>query len=435
MNAVHGVNIVGHFTAPSGVGEIARLLARTLEENSTPHTVVGDRARPSGTATLYDTTVVCVNPDSLPRIVNAVPADLFSGRRSVGFWWWEVERFPRHWRWATQLFDELWVGSEYVQAALEPVVDLPVHVFPVPVPKPQPVASDRTRFGLPTQFLFFFSFNYESIFARKNPLGLIEAFRAAFIDRTDVALVIHATNGSGHTAERRQLIEAADVDPRIILMEERLSPDDYESLYEVCDAYVSLHRAEGFGLTIARAMARGKPTVATGYSGNLEFMDPEYTYLVPFTLEAIPDGLPYAAGATWAAPDIDVAARMMREIVDDPEQARRLAVRARDRLLHEHSFERAARFVDERFASLPPSSSVANDGFASVARRLLRGPDLRSTRRSVQWARRAARPFFRPHVDYQVEVTQRLLEAIDARFAAIEQRLERVEDRLSARRD
>jgi hypothetical protein len=105
-----------------------------------------------------------------------------------------------------------------------------------------------------------------------------------------------------------------------------------------CDAYVSLHRAEGFGLTLAETMALGKPALATAYGGNLEFMNEKNSYLVPYTFTGIPAGCdPYPAGSRWAEPDLDAAAELMRHIVEHRDAAHETGARARRDILELHS--------------------------------------------------------------------------------------------------
>ena len=99
------------------------------------------------------------------------------------------------------------------------------------------------------------------------------------------------------------------------------------------DAYVSLHRAEGFGLPLAEAMLLGKPAVATNYSGNLDFMTPRNSWLVDFRRVALDRGhRPYPAGGTWAEPDLDHAAEQMRHVYRHREDANEVARRGRDEL-------------------------------------------------------------------------------------------------------
>jgi glycosyltransferase involved in cell wall biosynthesis len=424
-----GVNVVGYLSASSGLGEIARLLVRSLVAGGIPHVAVDQRIHIRRSRNLFDTTVVCVNPAELSSWTHGGARELFSTRRTVGFWWWEVERFPKYWRWAAQLFDEIWVGSDHVRSSVAEVVDTPVHTFPVPVVVPESALRSRQQLGLPDGFVFLFSFNYESVFLRKNPIGLVTAFAKAFADRDDVWLVLKTIHGDRYRRERAELHDVARAVPNVSLLESSLPAGDYHALYAASDAYVSLHRAEGFGLTIAEAMALGKPVIATGYSGNLEFMRADDSYLVPWSPSSIPEGLPYPAGSIWAEPDLDEAARLMRSVVDRTDEAQARALRARERLMQERSPQLAASFVEERIAELADSPPARRKGLDIAAEHLLRGPNLYSTRPWLDWARQLARPFFRPYFDHEVEAGQLILEAVDERIRELEARIEELEDR------
>jgi glycosyltransferase involved in cell wall biosynthesis len=169
---------------------------------------------------------------------------------------------------------------------------------------------------------------------RKNPLGAVEAFARAFRRDERVTLWLRATNalGAGCRAQLRRLVDRAaatgldirlDVGPR--------SRAEILRLLAASDAYLSLHRAEGFGYTCAEAMALGVPTIATGYSGNLEFMTSGNSYLVEASEceVRIPDG-PFVRGSLWAEPDLAHAAERMRQVLLDREEARSVARRGRE---------------------------------------------------------------------------------------------------------
>lgn len=350
----------------------------------------------------------------LPGLVETLGRALFRDRRTIGFWWWEVDRLPPVMGWASHLVDEIWVGSEHVRGAIAPGVSKPVYTFPVPIVRPRIEAVDRAEFEIPGgRFAFIFSFNFWSIFERKNPLGLIEAFSRAFSPNEGPVLVLKTIGGKSYRRQLRDLHAAAASREDVIVLEQGLPAERYHGLIATCDAYASLHRAEGFGLTIAEAMALGKPAVATGYSGNLEFMTDLNSYLVPTATVPIPAGLePYAAGGVWADPELDAAASLLRRVVERPEEARAKADQALTDIAGEHGFESAAGFIRDRLAAPVAPREVPRDTVERAAYELMWGPDLELAR---PWARRlrgALRPFLRPYIDHQRRVSGLLLEAM-----------------------
>jgi glycosyltransferase involved in cell wall biosynthesis len=424
-----GVNVVGYTRDHTGLGEIARLLIAALEHGGIPHTVIAAgrrtlRERLRQPEAQYDTNLVCVNAELLPGLVETVGHSFFKDRRTIGFWWWEVERFPAVMGWAAHLVDEIWVGSDHVRQAIEADVSKPVHTFPVPVIRPRVAHLTRREIGIPEErFAFAFSFNFVSVFERKNPLGLLDAFSRAFAPDEGPILVVKTVNGGKFPGELARLRAAAAARPDVFIIDRSLAPAQYHGLIAACDAYASLHRAEGFGLTIAEAMALGKPAVATGYSGNLEFMNEGNSYLIPSELVPIPAGLePYTAGGRWADPDLDSAAAALRRVVAEPDDARSKAGTALGELERGHSFENAAAFVSERLSDdshrLP---AVPLDLVDRAAYELMWGPDLETARPWARRLRQVIRPFLRPYVDHQRRVGALVLEALRERERVVEQ--------------
>jgi hypothetical protein len=191
-----GVNVVGYVNETSGLGEVARLLIATLHRGGIPYAVVpvgprSLRARLRRPEPVYDTNLVCVNAKYLPALVESTGRSFLQQRRAIGFWWWEVDRFPPEMGLASHLVDEIWVGSDHVKGAIEAMVSKPVHTFPLPIVRPPVAPIRRADLGIPDRrFAFAFSFSFWSVFERKNPLGLIEAFSRAFAPDEGPVLVL-----------------------------------------------------------------------------------------------------------------------------------------------------------------------------------------------------------------------------------------------------
>jgi glycosyltransferase involved in cell wall biosynthesis len=329
--------------------------------------------------TSYDTTLLCVNADMTPTVAASIPS-LLQGSYRIGMWYWEVEDFPVSQRGGFQHVDEVWVATDFVRRAIERHSPVPVRTITPPLPQPRPTPS-RTRadLGLPDRPFFLFSFDFLSTVERKNPWGLVDAFQAAFSLGEGPLLVIKSINAERRPdqAERLRLRVAGSSD--ILLLENYLGAEDRDALVALCDCYVSLHRSEGLGLTMAEAMALGKPVIATGYSGNLQFMTEANSFLVPWTPTSIPDGCePYPPGGTWAEPDLEAAARLMRMVLDDNEMAASRGRQGAEDVRTLHSPEIAGRQVSARLAELAPARRArrragTRQQFLARARRALPG--------------------------------------------------------------
>src|SRR4051812_11181890 len=200
----------------------------------------------------------------------------FRGRRVVGLWWWEVMAFPARWLRAFDAVDEVWVGSRFVADALAAVSPVPVVAIPMPVATPRPARGGRAALGLPDGFAFGFVFDYASVVERKNPLGLIEAFRRAFPPGGGVgpALVLKTIGGDRDADAHGAVLAAAAGHPGIRVIDRHLAPAEKDALIAHLDCYVSLHRSEGFGLTLAEAALLNVPVIATDYGGTRDFLTP-----------------------------------------------------------------------------------------------------------------------------------------------------------------
>lgn len=344
-----GVNAVGYFRAELGIGEAARLLINALEAQGVPYStttygktvsrqdhVFHDRP-PNGSA--YDINVLCVNADCTRQFAHDIGRAFFAGRHTVGYWFWEVDRFPDVMHAAFDVVDEVWAASDFVASAIRASRRKPVFVVPLPVVVPRASRTiTREQLGLDGRFMFLQIFDFMSVMERKNPLGLIEAFSRAFSPNEGPTLVLKTINGERSLTERERLRAAAENRSDILIIDSYYSAEEKNALLGSCDCYVSLHRSEGLGLTIAEAMALGKPVIATGYSGNLQFMTPENSYLVNYGMSGVPTGCgPYPQTASWAEPDLDEAARFMREVYERPSYARTRAERGQLDVLQRHN--------------------------------------------------------------------------------------------------
>jgi len=338
-----GVNLLGYARGEFGIAENVRSYARAVERAGHPFRIfnfdVGTASRQRDHSmekhfsdTLrYADNVFFINADQMQIARDVLGRAAFAGHHNIGFWVWELEKFPRDWHGAFDLVDEVWVPTEFVRSAIAASTNKPVVRLPKAIEFEAPESMGRAHFGLPRdEFVFLFSYDFNSFASRKNPEATIAAFRAAFADGVKgVRLLVKSTNGGRFPEKLSVLQQSVGDDPRIEVRDGFLSREEMFGLQNGIDCYVSLHRSEGFGLGMAECMYLGKPVIATGYSGNLDFMDQDNSLLVDYKMVPLRNGdYPYWQGQQWADADVAHAARLMRQVFDDREFARRIGAAA-----------------------------------------------------------------------------------------------------------
>ncbi len=362
-----GANIIGYARGELGIGEDSRMCALALAQAETPFAVVniplGSNTREAddyldaclAEGAPYPVNIFCLTGLDTARLWLERGEALFCGRKNVGYWPWELPAWPEAMAGAYDLVDELWVSSAYTRDAFARSAPIPVRLLPMAVSVDRLTPRPREYFGLPRdRFLFLYTFDCNSYLARKNPLAAIRAFQAAFPRGVEpAALVLKGMNAREGDARWGALAEAAAPDGRILFLHGTLDRGDVLGLFAACDAYVSPHRAEGFGRTLAEAMLLGKPVVATGHSGNADFLTPRTGFPLPYRLVPIAPGeYPFGQGLVWAEPDADALARGMRRVFEEPELAARRARAGRDLVTARHHPQAVGRAYRERLLEL-----------------------------------------------------------------------------------
>ena len=353
-----GVNVFGHFSYPSGLRASAQLIIESLRTANFDFSLINV---PVGLATdecegsmfsgpeVFDISIVHVEPEPFFEVVRqrANVMDRKPRPYQIGYWYWELDTIPPSWDSAAQQCDEIWTATQFIADALRARYSMPVHVFMPGIELPEFGHLPRSHYGLPEdEFIFLFNFHMSSTLERKNPLGLIRAFKQAFNQDDRAMLVIKILYGSQHPREKKKLLTEAQ-GANILIIDEVYSKEETLNLMRVSDAYVSLHRSEGLGLTMAEAMLLGRPTIATRYSGNMDFMNDDNSLLVHFEYKFLKkDYPPYPAGCRWAEPSVEQAAHYMYKLYADRDFGRELGLRAQAdiqrRLSHSESGKRMA---------------------------------------------------------------------------------------------
>lgn len=331
--------LVGHPFAPIGRGEDVRCTFRALHAAALRPTVLDlyrlnrpdsdmvEEIQPFLSTQPGKLNLFHINGDEVETALGTFGGPSPKDAYNVIYPAWELSRYPQAWAAQLDRFDEIWAPTQFIFEALSPVVSKPLLRMPLACEVVLSSFRSRRYFGIrESSYAFLFFFDFRSYAARKNPFAVVQAFAALRQHRptADTCLVIK-THGSETAPEAmRALKEAiAPFRDRVVLIDLAMTDNDTKNLVYNCDAFVSLHRAEGFGRGLAEAMYLGKPVIATAYSGNMDFTDRDSAYLVDYQLIPVKPGeYPYGEAQVWADASVDQAAAHMVTLVDSPEQGR-----------------------------------------------------------------------------------------------------------------
>lgn len=341
-----GVNLFGYASSTLGIGEDVRTCQEALERVGVPTAIIDistkhaskeqrEKARKEfDSYAPYAFNLICMTAEEHARIVLELGLAVFNERYNIGYWPWELSKWPREWLPFFGLVDEIWGSSRHTYHAIKESIgknNRPSTLYiPLGVSRILPITtkkriSVRNTYELPrTDLIIICSFDGRSSFWRKNPWGAIQAFQRAFPIKNDfeTSLVIKTLHASVDPDEWEKLNETAKHDQRIQLIDASLSREEILNLYGCCDVLLSMHRAEGFGRILAESLLLGLDVVATNYSGSTDFCHAENYYPIDYELTSVPDGAyPYAAGQEWAEPSVDHAAHLLTKIYSKRKKA------------------------------------------------------------------------------------------------------------------
>jgi len=307
----------------------------------------------------YDTSVVCVNPDQSLHLRTHVPANVLGDRYVIGYWFWELPQLPDEWITEFEFTDEVWAPTRFIGEAVSLKSPVPVVRIPPVVHLNQGKVFSRDQLGLPEQrFLFLAMFDTRSVLQRKNPLGVLRAFKAAFHESaSNVGLVMKFNNPDYDDPLLQAVQEEMAGHDNVLVLDGSMDRDEVTSLIKACDCLVSLHRSEGFGLGPAEAMSVGKPAIITNWSGNTDYMTDDNSIAIDYELVSLgQDYGPYKAHQHWAEPDLEQATHWMKKIVENPALAKRIGSRARETINSNFSPEAVGRKIQARLAQIRANS-------------------------------------------------------------------------------
>lgn len=342
---------VGYIEAMLGLGEASRGLIVAAVDSGVamrllPYNYgVENRFLASFMSERYDLsgahpiTILDISVDALPEAIRRLGEARLGKSYTILRAYWELPSAPQEWGPIVAFVDEIWVASEFIRQSLSTVFSGPIVVIPPIVAISAATFFTREHFSLRDNVYYFvFSFDFHSSIARKNPLAVIQAFQAAFDHNYKAVGLIIKCHGVDKKYDEIKAMIAAIIatDNRISLIDAALSRDEFISLLKVSDCYVSLHRAEGFGLGMAEAMLLEKCVIGTNFSGNVDFLSEETGFPINFTLKAVEaDEYAHAAGQFWAEPKLDDAAKALRFALEDQAEGLRRALNGR-RFIENH---------------------------------------------------------------------------------------------------
>ncbi len=362
-----GVNLIGYIRSEHGLGEACRLTAEALdstdiswdaydwEVNNSSNQNDNTWNKKISFCMHHNISIFNINADQLTVAREKLPARSFEGYR-IGIWYWELTKFPQEWIKAFDLVDEIWAPTRFIKDNLERISPVPVHYMPPGIRRDDKLEMySREYFGLPEdEFLFLNFYDAYSYSTRKNPEAAIKAFQMAFApDDKTVGLVLKVNNATAGDEGIVKLQSLVGHYTNIHIFAKTMSRDEVNALIDICDVSVSLHRSEGLGLLCQESMYYGKPVIATGWSGNTDFMNDDNSCLVRY--EMIPIGEYYGLNdpnQMWAEPDISHAAEYMARLRTDKEYYEKLAANAKQHIHTVFSCEVCGKRMEKRLKEI-----------------------------------------------------------------------------------
>lgn len=366
-----GWNISGYLDTESGVGESARGFIRVFDKIKTPVNLNNieqpwlrreDKtyANRFTKGHQYYINLICVNAEQAkPVIETQLGLNYVKNKYNIGYWYWESDIFPEAYEESFRTFNEIWTATSYVQSAISLKSPKPVICIPPAFISPKISSIPRFNFkkySVPVEnkdFIFLNIFDSASIWQRKNPFGLIQAFSKAFSGKPGIKLIIKTTQIKKSDIYSK-LKQEIGQNKQIYLVDGYLKNVEIMSLLNDAHCFVNLHRAEGLGVPLINSHLLGKPVIATNFSANKDFETAENSFLVnfkPYILDK-PIG-PYPKDTSWADPDPDHAAFQMKKVYEmDASSLAKISQRGKQEVEYFFSPQRIARLINLRLPTI-----------------------------------------------------------------------------------
>jgi hypothetical protein len=340
--------VFGDFSGVNGLSRAAVYDATRLRERHS-RVVIVDIGRPLGPSLDVPpagTVYLFCQPDMYQRIFARVSPAWMAPSYRVGRWVWETPHFPESWRFAFEIVHEIWAPSEFCGSVFRAAGDVPVRVVPHAVTPPPDSGIDmRKRLSVAEDaFMGLTLMDITSCPERKNPWAHVVAWKRAFVNDPHAVLVLKVRTGKRTKIVLRELQELIGSDTNIRVLTDELSEEEIGALQRGCDAYLSLHRSEGYGLTVHEALLCGKLTIATNWSANAEYGPGFANYRgVDFDMVRYRDWTAHYddTGFHWAEASVDHAGNELRAAFSEWKLKRVVVATAPDAAIGEPFRKRA----------------------------------------------------------------------------------------------
>ncbi|MCL6220974.1 glycosyltransferase family 4 protein [Zunongwangia pacifica] len=350
-----GINVIGHVNGNFGLGKALRLNIKALEQTNIPFKVYDYKtiAKSNMNELAYECNLFQISLHEVNEVVHSVPFDFFQNKYNLLYLVWESEIVPEKYHSTINLFDEIWTASGYCKSIFSKFFLGEITVVPHPIEVITRNEFNKNELSIYNEekFSFLFVFDFNSSALRKNPYFLIEVFKkASKLVNHQIELVLKTSNSHHHKKDYQRLMELIEDSENIKIIDEYIDRKELEKLIQECDCYISLHHAEGFGLTLAEAMAYGKPVIATNYSGNTEFMTSSNSFLVETIVKTndIIDNH-FDQSTIWGNPLQENSVNCIVEVFSNPQLAFQKGKIAKQDIAKHLSYENVGRIIENRF--------------------------------------------------------------------------------------